>query len=103
MINVYTILAGETKTAEQLAGAGTCFDKVYCDTPLCSFSARCLDNTTGEKKDRSALGVYGASDAKCEIASTGLVQGPFDIIYVSTTSDPIRVHVTDAAKVRLEE
>jgi len=103
MINVYTILAGETKTAEQLAGVGTCIDEVYCDTPLCSFSARSLGNTSAEKKDRADAGVYGATDGKCLIASTGLVYGPFDTIYVSSTSDLVRVHTTDSAKVILGE
>lgn len=76
--NIFTILPGETKNASDF-GTDYCFAEVYTDTPVASFSARTSGNTCDNTMDRSVLGVFEATDAKCLIASTGLVFGPFAI------------------------
>lgn len=95
--NIVTILAGETKLASdfigKIPGKELIFSEIYCDSAFCKFSARTAGNTTGLVMDRSIAGIYGASNAKTLIASTGIVYGPFDALYVDTISDPIRVQI----------
>ena len=91
--NIETVLPGETLLASTL-GNNYFFESVLSDSAFCSFAARTLGNTGGLSKDRAVAGIYGATDAKCLIASGSKINGPFDAIYVSTTSDPIRVVIS---------
>ena len=89
-----TILPGMTLNLSSENNGPWCVDKVFCDSPLCSFSAQASGTDIGLADRSSAVdGVYAALDSAAKIASTGLVKGPFQKIYVATTSDSIRVHI----------
>ena len=98
-----TILPGASIDLTSEANGYWCIDKVFCDSPFCSFSARASNPDTG-LADRSAAanGIFTAADSSCKIASTAIVKGPFDKLYVNTTSDSIRVHICQLDKADVE-
>ena len=93
---IKVILAGETFSCSSLQ-QGNFISEVYADSPVVSFAARTDGNSAGAQQDRAVAGVYAASDAKCLVAATGVVYGPFDTLYASTTSDPIRFRISQKA------
>lgn len=100
------ILPGEKLNTLENLGDGIFIDAIFCDGANTKIAALARDypNTLDGKVVLSSLepanvtadatNVYDDDDSHTVQITTPVVQGMFKEVYVDTTSDPVRVHIT---------
>ena len=98
------ILPGEKLNTSEDLDEGVYIDAILCDgdnTKIAALSRDYLitelDSMTGLNKANvtsDATNVYVAADTHTVQITTPVVQGMFKEVYVDSTSEPVRVHIT---------
>ena len=103
--NVYLkILPGNKLNTSEDLDEGVYIDAILCDGDNAKIAALSrdyliteLDSKTGLDKANvtaDATNIYVAADTHTVQITTPVVQGMFKEVYVDTTSEPVRVHIT---------
>ena len=98
------ILPGKKLNTLEDLGEGIFIDAILCDGDNSKIAALAkdypitgLDSIAGLDKANvtsDATNVYTADDSHTVEITTPVVQGMFEEVYVDTTSEPVRVHIT---------
>jgi hypothetical protein len=100
------ILPGETLNTLEDLGEGIFIDAILCDSVNTKIAALARDypNTLDGNVILSSLdpanvtadatNIYAADDSHTVAITTPVVQGMFKEVYVDSTSEPVRVHIT---------
>ena len=100
------ILPGKKLNTLESLGDGIFIDAILCDGDNSKIAALSKDYTIGglngrniERLDKAnvtsdATNVYAAADSHTFKITTPVVQGMFEEVYVDSTSEPVRVHIT---------
>jgi len=92
------ILPGKKLNTLESLGECVFIDAILCDGDNVKIAALSKDYPiTGLDKANvtsDATNVYAADDSHTVEITTPVVQGMFKEVYVDTTSDPVRVHIT---------
>ena len=98
------ILPGKKLNTSEDLDEGIYIDAILCDGDNAKIAALSkdypitgLDSITGLDKANvtsDATNVYAADDSHTVKITTPVVQGMFKEVYVDSTSDPVRVHIT---------
>ena len=92
------ILPGEKLNTSEDLDEGIFVDAILCDGDNAKIAALSKDYPiTGLDKANvtaDATNVYVAADTHTVKVTTPVVQGMFKEVYVDSTSDPVRVHIT---------
>ena len=102
--NVYLkILPGQKLNTSEDLDEGVYIDAILCDSDNVKIAALSRDylitelDSTGLDKANvtaDATNVYAADDSHTVQITTPVVQGMFKEVYVDTSSEPVRVHIT---------
>ena len=92
------ILPGKKLNTLESLGDDLYIDAIFCDGDNVKIAALSKDYPiTGLDKANvtsDATNVYAAADTHTVEITTPVVQGMFKEVYVDSTSDPVRVHIT---------
>ena len=96
------ILPGKKLNTLEKLGEGIFIDAILCDGDNAKIAALSKDYTitgleTGLDKANvtaDATNIYAAADSHTVEITTPVVQGMFKEVYVDSTSEPVRVHIT---------
>ena len=100
------ILPGKKLNSLEKLGECIFIDAILCDGDNAKIAALSKDYTIGglngrniERLDKAnvtadATNIYAAADSHTVEITTPVVQGMFKEVYVDSTSDPVRVHIT---------
>ena len=99
------ILPGKKLNTLEDLGEGIFIDAILCDGDNAKIAALSkdypiteLDSITGLDKANvtsdATTNIYAADDSHTFKITTPVVQGMFKEVYVDTTSEPVRVHIT---------
>lgn len=92
------ILPGKKLNTLESLGDDLYIDAILCDSDNTKIAALSKDYPiTGLDKANvtsDATNVYAADDSHTVEITTPVVQGMFKEVYVDTTSEPVRVHIT---------
>ena len=92
------ILPGKKLNTLEKLGEGIFIDAVLCDSDNTKIAALSKDYPiTGLDKANvtsDATNIYAADDSHTVEITTPVVQGMFQEVYVDSTSEPVRVHIT---------
>ena len=92
------ILPGKKLNTLEKLGEGIFIDAILCDGANTKIAALSKDYPiTGLDKANvtaDATNVYAADNSHTVQITTPVVQGMFEEVYVDTTSEPVRVHIT---------
>ena len=92
------ILPGKKLNTLEDLGDGIFIDAILCDGANTKIAALSKDYPiTGLDKANvtsSATNIYAADDSHTVQITTPVVQGMFKEVYVDSTSEPVRVHIT---------
>lgn len=98
------ILPGKKLNTLEDLGEGIFIDAILCDGDNSKIAALAkdypitgLDSITGLDKANvtaDATNIYVAADTHTFKITTPVVQGMFEEVYVDSTSEPVRVHIT---------
>ena len=92
------ILPGKKLNTSEDLDEGIFIDAILCDGDNAKIAALSKDYPiTGLDKANvtsDATNVYAADDSHTVKITTPVVQGMFKEVYVDSTSDPVRVHIT---------
>lgn len=92
------ILPGKKLNSLEKLGEGIFIDAILCDSDNTKIAALSKDYPiTGLDKANvtsDATNIYAADDSHTVEITTPVVQGMFKEVYVDSTSEPVRVHIT---------
>lgn len=92
------ILPGKKLNTLEKLGSGIFIDAILCDSDNTKIAALSKDySITGLDKANvtsDATNIYAADDSNTVEITTPVVQGMFEEVYVDSTSEPVRVHIT---------
>lgn len=92
------ILPGKKLNTLEKLGEGIFIDAILCDGDNTKIAALSKDYPiTGLDKANvtsDATNIYAADDSHTVEITTPVVQGMFKEVYVDSTSEPVRVHIT---------
>lgn len=99
------ILPGQKLNTLEDLGDSIFIDAIFCDTANTKIAALSkdypitgVDSITGLDKANvtsdATTNIYAADDLHTVEITTPVVQGMFEEVYVDSTSDPVRVHIT---------
>jgi hypothetical protein len=93
------ILPGKKLNTLEKLGEGIFIDAILCDSDNTKIAALSKDySITGLDKANvtsdTTTNIYAADDSHTVEITTPVVQGMFKEVYVDTTSEPVRVHIT---------
>lgn len=92
------ILPGKKLNSLEKLGECIFIDAILCDSDNTKIAALSKDYPiTGLDKANvtsDATNIYAAADSHTVEITTPVVQGMFKEVYVDSTSDPVRVHIT---------
>ena len=92
------ILPGKKLNTLEKLGEGIFIDAILCDGDNTKIAALARDySITGLDKANvtsDATNIYAADDSHTVEITTPVVQGMFKEVYVDSTSEPVRVHIT---------
>ena len=93
------ILPGQKLNTLEDLGAGIFIDAIFCDGANTKIAALSKDYPiTGLDKANitsdTTTNVYAADNSHTVQITTPVVQGMFKEVYVDSTSEPVRVHIT---------
>lgn len=93
------ILPGKKLNTLEKLGEGIFIDAILCDSDNTKIAALSKDYPiTGLDKANvtsdTTTNIYAAADSHTVEITTPVVQGMFKEVYVDSTSEPVRVHIT---------